>query len=185
MKPNKKYPQVITISGKMGAGKDTLATYIKEELEKVGLRVMIAHYSDLLKYILRTFFQWNGEKDEVGRGLLQHVGTDVIRKQYNEDFWVNFLGVMIHLFRDEWDCVLIPDARFENEIKLMKEWFGATSVQITRPDIPEELSIHTDHISENALNDYEFDMSVVNDGEMNDLRSAATKLARSIVLNKV
>ena len=77
--------KVILISGKARHGKDTLAGMMKEELERKSKRVLIAHYADLLKFICKNFFGWNGEKDDNGRALLQRVGTDVIRKQ-NPDY---------------------------------------------------------------------------------------------------
>ncbi len=42
----------------------------------MGYKVLIAHYADLVKYVAKTFFEWNGEKDEYGRSLLQHIGTE-------------------------------------------------------------------------------------------------------------
>ena len=70
--------KVICISGKAQHGKDTSALMVKEMLEDDGYKVLIAHYGDLVKYICRTFFQWNGEKDEAGRSLLQRIGTDAV-----------------------------------------------------------------------------------------------------------
>lgn len=185
MELEKKYPKVITISGKMGAGKDTLATYIKEELEKVGSRVLITHYADLLKYILKTYLGWDGKKDERGRYLLQHVGTDIFRQQYDENFWCIFVGVIIYTLNEEWDCVLIPDARFKNEIESMKTWYGATSIQIVRPAIPDDLSEHTEHISEHDLDDYEFDLVCENDEGLEKLRRIAREVAGRVMLEKV
>ena len=59
------------ISGKMRHGKDTCAQFIKEELERMDKRVLIIHYADYLKFILKQYFGWDGEKNEEGRKLLQ------------------------------------------------------------------------------------------------------------------
>ena len=75
--------KVITISGKAQNGKDTTARLLKDVLEDDGNTVLIAHYADLLKYICKQFFGWDGNKDEQGRHTLQYVGTDVIRKEWN------------------------------------------------------------------------------------------------------
>ena len=83
--------KVVCISGKAQHGKDTTASMIKECLEQRGERVMIVHYADLLKYICRTFFDWDGNKDERGRHILQYVGTDVIRKK-SPNYWVDFVA---------------------------------------------------------------------------------------------
>ena len=87
-------------------------------MEQDNKRVLICHYADLLKYICKTFFVWDGVKDEKARSLLQRVGTDTIRKQ-NPDYWVEFISEFLKMFPDEWDYVLIPDARFPNEIRQM------------------------------------------------------------------
>ena len=178
-------PKVITISGKMGAGKDTLASYIKEELVKVGNRVLVTHYADLLKYILKTFFDWDGKKDERGRHLLQYVGTDVFRNQYHEDYWCSFIGVIVYLFGYKWDYVLIPDARFQNEIDCMKAWFNSTSVQIVRPETPEQLAVHTEHESEHDLDDYKFDFTCVNDEDLEKVRAFAREIAGRVMFDRI
>ena len=54
-------------------------TPTRSALEADGNAVLVAHYGDLVKYVCKTFFGWDGEKDEKGRTLLQKVGTDAIR----------------------------------------------------------------------------------------------------------
>ena len=111
--------KIITISGKAQHGKDTTAGFLKSALEADGYKVQVAHYADLLKYICKQFFGWNGQKDDAGRHILQYVGTDVIRTQ-KPDFWVDFIISMAELFPDTWDYLLIPDCRFPNEIDRIK-----------------------------------------------------------------
>ena len=105
--------KVICISGKARHGKDTLAGILKNHLEDQGNRVLIAHFGDLVKYICEKFFDWDEQKDERGRTLLQYVGTDVVRTQ-EPNFWTDFIKKVLTLFPDEWDYVLIPDCRFPN-----------------------------------------------------------------------
>lgn len=157
--------KIITISGHAQNGKDFCANLIKQKLETRGEKVLIAHYADLLKYICKTFFGWDGQKNIEGRTLLQYVGTDVIR-QKNPDYWINFLIGIINLFPDEWDYVIIPDTRFPNENDLMKEYFDVTTVRITRPNFDNGLTEEQqNHESETALDDYGFDFYIVNNGD--------------------
>lgn len=163
--------KLICISGKAGHGKDTAAMILKNGLEIDGYNVLITHYADLLKYICRTFFDWNGEKDENGRKLLQYVGTNVVRNK-NPDYWVDFVVNIIHLFYDEWDYVIIPDCRFQNEIDLMrKSGFDTTHIRIVRRNFKSPLTIEQQrHPSETALDGCVPDYYIYNDGTISDLR---------------
>ena len=93
--------KVICISGKAQNGKDTTAKILEEKLISDGNKVLIAHFGDLVKYVCKTFFGWDGKKDENGRTLLQYVGTDKIRAK-SPDYWVNFIVSILDIFCDEW-----------------------------------------------------------------------------------
>ena len=154
--------KVILISGKSGHGKDTFAGFLKKEMEKRGKTVLIAHYADLLKYICTQFFDWDGKKDEAGRSLLQHIGTGVIRTK-DPDFWVRSLGDILELLEGSWDYVLIPDARFPNEIERIKSRFDALHIRVIRMNYKSKLTRkQQQHPSETALDDYEPDIPVWN-----------------------
>lgn len=160
---NKK-PTVILLSGHAGCGKDFTANILKEQLEALDKKVLITHYADLLKYICKSFFNWNGEKDEYGRTLLQQVGTNTIRKQ-NRDYWVNFLSDFITMFPNEWDYILIPDTRFPNEIEVMKQnkYINTISMRIIRRNYNSPLTEEQQkHPSETALDTYMFDYFIQN-----------------------
>ena len=113
--------KVITISGKAQNGKDTTAGLLKAALEADGYKVLITHYADLLKYICKQFFGWDGQKDDAGRHILQYVGTDIIR-QKRPDYWVGFVTSILELFPNEWDYVLIPDSQMRLIISKKLEW---------------------------------------------------------------
>ena len=166
--------KVVLISGKAQNGKDTTAGFLRDALEADGNRVLIAHYGDLVKYVCKTFFGWDGNKDERGRTLLQRVGTDAVRAQ-RPDFWVSFIGDILTLFPDDWDYVLIPDCRFPNEVDYLKTLgLDVTHLRVVRenfvsPHTPEQQA----HPSETALDDVEPDYYIKNDGSLKDLRHKA------------
>ena len=161
--------KVICISGKAGHGKDTAAQYLKEQLELGENRVLVAHFGDLVKYVCSTFFDWDGQKNEAGRELLQTIGTDIVRDE-DPDYWVRFVANMLRFFEPAWDYVLIPDTRFFNEVEyLIKSGFDVTHIRIVRDnyvsDMPEE---QQNHISETALDDYLPDIYVHNSGYLGE-----------------
>ena len=60
--------------------------------------------------------------------------------------------------------VVIDDLRFPNEYEMLKD-IGACLVKITRPGYTKQ----HDHPSDGALDDYHFDIELVNDGTPEEL----------------
>ena len=173
--------KVICISGKAQHGKDTTAGLMKEMLQADGYKVLIVHYGDLLKYICKSFFDWNGEKDVYGRSLLQRIGTDVIRHQM-PDYWVSFIADILGFFNDEWDYVLIPDSRFPNEVDYLKErGFDVIHMRVIRQNFISVLTLDQQmHPSETALDNIVPDYYINNYGSITDLRETISRLITEI-----
>lgn len=122
--------KVIMISGKAGSGKNFVADVMRHKLEDDGHHVLTVAFGDYVKFLCKTYFDWNGEKDEKGRTLLQHIGTGVFR-QYDEDYFANRVVDLIKAV-DIWDYVIIPDLRFENELHVIHSNFDAVAVRVER-----------------------------------------------------
>lgn len=155
--------KIILISGKARSGKDSFASEVAKVLTtEKNKRVLITHYADLLKYICKEFFDWDGEKDEYGRTLLQQIGTQKIRGQYPE-YWIKFIKDIINIFPDEWDYVIIPDCRFKNEIESWeKDGYDVSTVRIERQNYISELTEEQQkHQSEIDLDNYNFDLHFI------------------------
>lgn len=167
--------KIICISGKAGHGKDTAAKFIKEQLEMRPREdgghnvILIAHYADLVKYVCKTFFGWNGKKDEAGRELLQTIGTDIVREE-DPDYWVRFLADMLGFFEQAFDYVIIPDTRFPNEVEyLIKSGFDTCHMRIVRDNFTSEMpEYQQNHESETALDEYLADIYVYNNGYLGE-----------------
>ena len=172
--------KVICISGKAQHGKDTTAGYLKEFLEARGKKVLIAHYGDLVKYVCKTFFGWDGQKDEKGRTLLQYVGTDKIRER-RPDYWVKFVYDMLNFFNGEWDYVLISDCRFPNEVEYMQGTFDTVHIRVVREDFESPLTEEQQkHPSETALDNYPPDILLINRGDLDSLKYAVSEVVDRI-----
>ena len=158
--------KIICISGKAEHGKTTTAKIMQTILQERGYRVLVTNYAGVLKFICTAFFDWDGKKDETGRHLLQYVGTDVVRKQ-DPDFWVNFMKSVLKLFNGEWDYVLIDDVRFQNEIEGLQDTFDVITLRVNRPMYENNLTDdQRKHPSETALDDYTFDYTLINPGDI-------------------
>ena len=168
--------KVILISGKAQNGKDTVAGSLHKALIDDGKRVLVTHYADLLKYICRNYFGWDGNKDENGRQMLQYVGTDVIRKQ-NPTLWVDFVAMILKYFHENWDYVIIPDCRFPNEVSTMIDnGFDTIHLRVVRDNFESPLTEEQQkHPSETALDDVEPDFYIKNNGTLDKLNKTITK----------
>ncbi len=114
-------------------------------------------------------FGWEKAKDSYDevRELLQRCGTEAGRKVLGEDVWVNavFAGW------DGFTPTVITDVRFPNEARAVKER-GGVVLRVERPGVgPREDALGGVHPSETALDDWDFDAVLVNDGTLDDLHA--------------
>ena len=181
--------KVIILSGKSGSGKDQTAQFMKEELEAHGERVLIIHYGDAVKWVLRDYFNWDGQKDTYGRTLLQHIGTDVVRAKY-PNFWTSIVAGLVSAFENEFDIALIPDARFPNEIEIVMDAMP-NSIVIRIERVNEDGSIwqnplftemQLNHPSETSLDTYGFDYIIHNETNLEALKESAIAVLEDLKL---
>lgn len=176
--------KIFAVSGKAQHGKDTFANILYEELTNKGNRVLLCHYADLVKYVAKTFFNWNGEKDEKGRTLLQYIGTDIVRKE-RPNYWVEFILDIIDLFGENWDYVIIPDTRFPNEIDMLKEYYQKVEhIRVERLGFESTLTEEQkNHLSEIALDNTEPDLTIYNRSCLEELKELVHSYVESGVLH--
>jgi len=158
---------IILISGKARSGKDTVARILESKLSNT----LITPLADYVKFVCQKYFGWNGIKDKNGREILQKIGTDIIRKE-NPDFWTIIISELHFALRNEFDYFIVSDNRFPNEIEQEKIIFGnkVITLKIERPNYKSILTEEQkNHISEIALDDFEFDYIIINDGTIEDL----------------
>lgn len=172
--------KIILIAGKALSGKDTVAKIIQEHLQKKKKTVVITHFADLLKYICKEYFNWNGVKNNFGRDLLQHIGTNVIREK-NPDYWVDFLMEFLSMFKNQWDYVIIPDCRFPNEIDRWREENWKTiAVKINRLNFKPLLTAEQQlHPSETSLDNYkDFDYIINSNNDLSSLAESVNEFIK-------
>ena len=160
--------RILMISGKSASGKDELARLLKEKFEERGKSVLIIHFGDAVKDMLKRYYAWNGEKDTNGRALLQHLGTTIMRTAY-PTYWAEIVSKFISAAH-EWDYVLIPDLRFYNEYETVCFYNEkVTTIRINRFDEngksyynPTMRNNQLTHISECELDNFNFEYIVEN-----------------------
>lgn len=167
----------ICITGKARSGKDTVAQFLKEGLERRGKKVLVVHFADYLKFLCRTYLGWNGEKDEAGRHLLQTVGTELVRGQ-RPSFWVTALTDAVTLLnkREHWDFVIVADCRFPNEV------ISDRLVRVIRYGDNGLTEGAKQHVSENAMDDVEAWHTIFNTSTLDQLKRDCEFLADYLVM---
>lgn len=185
--------KIIMISGKAGSGKDTIANFFKDELITSNKRVLVMHFADLVKYYATQYFNWDGEKNEAGRSLLQEIGTTVMRGRYPE-YWAEIIGKFIDAYtipeHSFFDYILIPDWRFINEYEVVYDYAAiqnneTITIRIERYDDtglkwknPNMTSDQLNHISECELDSFAFNWIIENRGTLEDLKSSVNEILK-------
>jgi hypothetical protein len=169
--------KIICISGLAQHGKDTAASIMKHRFESEGKRCLVFHYADYLKFIAEKYFGWNGAKDETGRQLLQQLGTNKARKR-NPNIWVEVCVEFIKAFGEDYDYILIPDCRFENEIVVLRDhWENVFTIWVHRIGFDNGLTFEQkDHDSETSLLDFPFDRIISVESSMEKLVDAVNNV---------
>jgi hypothetical protein len=167
--------KIILISGKAESGKDSTAILLKQSLEASGKKVLIVHYADYLKFICRQYYNWDGNKDEKGRHILQYIGTDVIRKR-KPSFWVEIVIMLLSVLNLDYDFAIIPDCRFLDEISLMKKEYDTVAVNVVRLNYTNSLTPEQKiHPSETALDEFTFDYVLESEDGLDNLEKSVEK----------
>jgi hypothetical protein len=167
---------IIGITGRAGAGKDTVATILSEHIDWPS---DIVSFAAPLKRGLAAAFgltpeHLHGHLKEVPcdqlcgrtpREVMQWFGTDFARQMIGDDIWLRAMWASIQR-SIEWKHVIIPDVRFANEARWVKDK-GGVLILVERPD--NDLVVPR-HASEGGVPEGLVDWVVINDGSIDYLR---------------
>lgn len=186
-------PLVIGIHGAKGTGKTTLAKTIIQELNyspNTLYSSSIYHFADPLKRAASNLLgipvkvlERLKNKTECIQGssvtyrqFLQTLGTEFM--QSANKYWATDLAEKyLKEVSENTDIVIIPDVRFEHEVKFIKEKYKGTLVKLIR----EDHTVKDDHASEQGIPDHMFD-TVVSVTTKNDTSIAANAIISTYVL---
>lgn len=169
------------IAGKARHGKDTVALAIRKAYE--GKKIINLGYSSYIKNYAMNISDWDGSEDTKPRDLLQNLGTEIIRKQIDEDFFVKRICDDIKVYSYYFDVIIISDARFPNEILTPKKLFdNVVTVKVIRPDFDTNLTSKEQvHLTETALDEFnDYDFEIVNDGTIDELDSKVFDMVKKV-----
>ena len=186
---------IIGLHGYAQTGKDTFA---KRLINKYGFeRIAFADPLREAMYVLNPYvsteygnhrrladivdeFGWDESKiryKEIRR-LLQIFGTEVCRKMFNDNFWIDLAINKIKTSSNK--RFVITDCRFDNEVSALKS-MNAWMIKIERPGI----GPINDHISDKGLPDSLFYQIVNNDKTIEELNSHVDTIIGKILFKSV
>lgn len=170
---------IIGIAGPARAGKDTIADYLLENLPDH----VRASFADPMKAMVQTGLKLTDEqlygdlKETIDprygvtpRFIMQSIGTDWGRRMINPDIWVYAMAETIIPY------TVIPDTRFENEAKFIRENGYLIHVTSNRETIAE-----SNHESEAGIMPRAGDFMVTNDQDLICLHVQVDSVLRQIL----
>jgi dephospho-CoA kinase len=178
----------IALTGKLRSGKDTVAhhLYIRYGFDKVA-------FGDALKRIAHDTFPWVSEFSKP-RALYQNVGQ--LMREIEPDVWVKHaeravkgaIDFRVNTGADK-VIVVVTDCRQQNEV----DWCranGFTLIRVTAPDedrIKRAIAAGDDfdekdlsHETEIAIDTFDVDAEIVNDGTVDDLKRKIDEIMEAI-----
>jgi hypothetical protein len=159
---------IIGLVGKKESGKSTVAKYLVDNHNFIQLAFATPLKDMLIKAGLCTYEEVYIQKTPQSRFLMQRIGTDIIRKQIDSDFWVKkffelYYDTILH------NNVVIDDIRFENEFEFVEKVLNAYTVYIDRPaQLGNSIDTHISETGVDKLKDRCL-IHIDNSGSISDL----------------
>jgi len=171
--------KLLGISGKKRSGKNLAAKYIRDIIHKKdpslltgelgfadGVKYTAAEALDLDRMIFfedknkEKLFRIDEETELTGREILKRIGM-MFRDTLSQAFWIYRLTKIAKGQPDFF--FIITDIRFPNEVEVV-EAAGGIVIRLNR-----DTGLKDSHISETALDDYTFPLTIDNDGTKEEL----------------
>lgn len=199
---------IVSISGLIGSGKDTIADYLVDKhgfvreswagTLKDAVAAVFSWDRDLLEGKTAGSRQWREASDEwwtsrlgvdvTPRRVLQLWGTEVCRQGFHDDIWIASLE---NKLRNSNKNVVISDTRFPNELQSVKK-LGGMTIRVRRGKLPRwinDFEKHgatqhffdlwpTVHASEYSSLGLEYDYYIQNDGTFDELYNTVNDLVQ-------
>ena len=178
-----KHPKIFLISGKARNGKDTITDFIINEYQKRSKKAIRLAFGDYIKMYAKKISDWDGREETKPRELLQNLGTELIRNEIDELFFVKRICDDIRVYSYFFDVLVVSDVRMKNEIEIPERLFdNVIKINIVRPNLESPLTeSQQHHQTECDLDNYNnYDKIVVNDGTLEELEKKIEKLIEVI-----
>lgn len=124
------------------------------------------------------YFNYDKEKDEKPRELLQTLGYDILQlKLKKKDFLLDYLITTIEVLDNYYDVGLITDGRLVHEIEVLKEKYpNIKTILLTNKQDNKLTNKEKNHQTEIDLDDYKDFDYIVENKDMESLKLEALKI---------
>lgn len=184
--------KIFGICGKIGSGKSTVSNILSRSYG-----AEIISFADPLKNIcaelgynlevLKAETNHNRVLRETikhptwgltGREILQKVGTDLFRDNFDKETWIKLAEHKI--LNSSAKIIVIPDCRFKNEFDLIKKYNGSI-LHVLRKNNPS--SSDSTHVSETEWEKYLTSnvIEIKNNGSLDDLKNYLNSMVGLLV----
>ena len=174
--------RLIGITGLAHVGKDTFASYLKKHHNQIE----IESFATPIKKIMMNYFGFTQEQvynqtlketedafwNITPRKLMQLIGTDMFRKQFRYDVWVKVFEKKF--LNNPNTFFTLADIRFDNEAQMIID-NGGIIIKIERDCERIQTSCHE---SEKGINKNLIDITIDNNGTLDDLENSAIELLK-------
>ena len=171
--------KIFVIGGKAKSGKNTFATFLREELKNYNYKPCVMHLTNPLYSYAQNYFEWNENSDEKPREFLQKMGIEIIKEKLGKQtFLLDRLSEDIEILSEFFDTFIIADARLKEEFTYLTEKYrDVITIKLERDNYENNLTISEKaHITEKDLDNYNnFDYFVKNTS-LKDLKESARKI---------
>lgn len=164
-------PKIIILSGKAESGKSLVASIIKDYYSKHDIKTVVVSYASYLKGYAKEVLGWDGNEKSKPREFLQQVGVELIKNRIKSNMLIDRIIDDVKVYSYFFDVIVISDARFIDEIELIRNNFSNVSViHVLGKD--NSLTIkEKNHSTETGLDSYnDYDFVVNNSGNLDELK---------------
>jgi thymidine kinase len=172
--------KIIGLVGKMQSGKTTVSGMILDNLSnQPAVRTAFANHLKEMIFAagLCTADELWTTKTEFSRLMMQKIGTEIIRKQVDPNFWIKKMVEEINTWKTsnpENLTIVIDEVRFINEAAMVK-MFNGILIKIVRPSI-EQNKEENKHLSEIEQDLILPDFEIINDGNLEELQQKVKEI---------
>jgi energy-coupling factor transporter ATP-binding protein EcfA2 len=185
--------KIIAFTGAKGCGKDTVAEMIQRQCDAEQQHYRQIAFADPIKQKIQFLFNLDctyqydlfkrtdvtytigtQTKTMTGRHLVREIG--MMMREYDSGQFIKYVREQFSdpINQTEEVLYLVTDMRFDNEYIMLRS-HGATVVKVSRPGCE-----YDGHITERGFDDRLVDYHIQNDGSLEDLQTAVTKMLNEI-----